>query len=488
MTNEPTLPAAAGSRKPTARDARVLAAKYEATGFMYTEYPHKSFWSGDFTEAQYRQALIDVYGTPANPPTLLYVHMPYCPQLCWFCTCHVAITQRYDRVQAYMADLHREIDLLAGLFAAHGVRPNIREVHLGGGSPTYLQPTEVDALLARLAAFVDFSQLDEFAIEVDPRRVDARRLHYYADIGIDRLSFGIQDFDPKVQAAVNRPQPAKLIADLLTPDVRARFASINFDVICGLPHQTLETIRRTMETVVELSPDRVCFNYLHYAPHAARHQEMMPKEALPGFQERKALFQEAMDVLGAGGYLRTGYDHFAKPTDAVARAQEAGQMAWNSLGSTPGRCVDLMGIGAHSYGRIGERVYVQNLYDLGEYHDALAAGRLPVYRGRALGDDDVVRRDVIQTLRGYFQVDTKAIGQRHGLDFWRYFAAEVPTLREFADDGMVELSDEAIVITDAGRQYANMVCRIFDAYFTDAKLPDAVPQGLTIAKSETAAS
>ncbi len=431
---------------------------------MYTEYPHKKFWSTDFTDDRFRSALETLSGSTRRP-ILLYVHIPYCEQLCWFCTCHISITRNYDKATNYLSFLYREIDLFREFFEEHAITPDIREIHLGGGSPTFLRKSDVTDMVDKLGSIVDIENLREFSIEIDPRRIDKEMLKFYHEVGIDRISFGIQDFDPAVQEAINRVQPAHLAADLLTPDVRQYFHSVNFDVICGLPKQTPETMRKTMETVVEMSPDRVCFNYLHYSPGFAPHQKLMKRDGeLPNSYERKVLFLTALETLEKGGYVRTGYDHFAKPSDAVAKSMEQGKMQWNSLGYTPGECPDMLGLGVHSYSNLGGRFYSQNSYEESEYGAALEEGRFPIYRGYQMSQDDQIRRDVISALRGYFHLEYRDIEERYGIRFREYFREEENRLSEFVDDGIVELSEHAIVITDLGKEFADRVCSSFDDF------------------------
>ncbi|GAB6054617.1 oxygen-independent coproporphyrinogen III oxidase [Magnetospira thiophila] len=444
-----------------------LIEKYGATGFMYTEYPHKSQWRSDFGAEGLKEALRHLKATTPDAPVLLYVHTPHCEQLCWFCTCHVVVSKKYERIPDYLIYLKKEIGLLRDFFAAEGWTPNVRELHLGGGSPTYLSAEDFQGLLDELRTVWDLSALDEFAMEIDPRHVDVDRMHFYADQGISRISFGIQDFDPQVQEAVNRPQPAEMVARLLPPEVRARFTSVNFDILCGLPYQTPETLRQTMARVAEIGPDRVCFNYMHYVPDKAKHQAMMPAEVIPDFNSRKEIFVAGMEVLLDAGYLRLGYDHFGKPEDAVAQAQAEGRMAWNSFGYTPGRCVDLLGLGVHSYSRLGERYYVQNLYEIPAYREAVSAGQLPVYRGIKLTDDDILRRDVIQTLRSYFGLRFADVEARRGIHFKTTFAPELERLQAFAADGLVEISADGLEVTELGKQFTNLICRVFDFYYHD---------------------
>jgi len=420
-----------------------ITKKYGTTGFMYTEYPHKRFW-----------------GTGQNPHMLssnsamLYVHIPYCPKLCYFCTCHMSITNDYSKIEHYMEYLYKELALVPLL------EPKIKEIHLGGGSPTMLNMDDFTKLVDWLGNIANMKELDEFAIEIDPRTVDENMMYFYADKGINRISFGVQDFDPAVQEAINRPQPAHLIEQLLTPDIRERFANgVNFDIICGLPKQTPETMRATCHEVVRLSPDRICLNYLHYSPEMAKHQKLMGK--LPNFEERKILFQEALKILTDGMYYRTGYDHFAKSTDANAIATESGKVAWNSLGTTPGRIQDTIGVGVSSISTIGNRYY-QNYYELADYERALDEGKFPTYRGHVLTKDDIRRRDIIQNLRNYFIAD---------MEDEEYFKEELIELGAMEVDGLVTLSDTRIVIREP--EYANLVCRVFDKYYDGKPLaPD----------------
>ena len=452
-----------------------LSKKYNITGFMYTEYPHKSFWSSEFGGPGYKAALGRLFSENKQTPFLLYVHIPFCEQLCWFCTCHMLITKEYDKVTGYLPWLYREIDLLRRFFDDEGVKPNFREIHLGGGSPTFVNEKDFDTLIEKLGTIADLKSLDELALEIDPRKVDKDKMHYYQSKGINRISFGVQDFDLEVQKAINRVQPAELIENLLTSEVRGLFRNgVNFDLICGLPHQTPETIRKTCERVAEMSPDRVCLNYLHYSPQFAPHQRIMldgrngrPGE-LPNFHERKLIFLEALKTLTEKGFVRTGYDHFAKPTDAVAQAMQEGKMQWNSLGVTAGRYADVIGIGVSSLSTLGDS-YAQNFYELQDYQTALTKEELPIYRGWRLGEDDRLRRTVIHTLRNFFFLDFREIEKRYGIVFKEYFKEELVTLQEFVRDGIVELTDTTLTITELGHQFANLVARDFDKFYNANK-------------------
>lgn len=410
---------------------------------MYTEYPHKRFWSKENNP----------YAISTSP-SLLYVHIPYCPKLCYFCTCHISITNDYSKIERYLKYLYKELTLVPLL------EPNIKEIHLGGGSPTMLNRTDFSRLVNELSYVVTIESLNEFAIEIDPRTVDQSMMHFYAEMGINRISFGIQDFDIEVQNSVNRIQPVHLIERLITPEIRDKFKNgVNFDIICGLPKQTIETMHKTCDEIVRLSPDRICLNYLHYSPEMAKHQQLMGK--IPGFEERKALFTEALNILTVGGYVRTGYDHFALPTDANAQATSTGNAGWNSLGTNPGRVQDTIGVGVSSISSIGNRYY-QNFYELKDYEEALDKGQRPTFRGHQLNNDDILRREIIQSLRSYFVADIK---NEH------YFKCELETLEELRADGLVIISGTRIVIVEP--EYANLVCRVFDKFYTGKQLaPD----------------
>lgn len=448
-----------------------ITKKYGTTAFMYTQYPHKRFWNRS-DDLRFREALKQRY-TKNNSPTILYVHMPYCEQLCWFCTCHIAITKNYDKVHHYMQFLKKELDLLSIFCQENNISPDFREVHLGGGSPTFINEADFLDFIKSMSPLLDVKRLDEFAIEIDPRRVDRQRMHFYADHGINRISFGVQDFDLKVQEAVNRVQPAYLIENLITKDIRERFANgVNFDILVGLPHQTPESMENTCKKIIDISPDRICMNYMHYSPELAKHQTIMMDglsgrpDRLPDFLERKNIFMAALETLTGGGYVRTGYDHFAKPDDANAIALTDGKIQWNDLGITPGRVTDSIGIGVSSRSNIGDS-YFENYYELVDYERSLNNAEFPIYRSHTLNTDEKIRRDVILSLRNYFKVFFNNIEDEYSVCFRTYFSKEIEKLKDFQDDGIVEVRDDGIFITEFGYQVANLVCRVFDKYYQD---------------------
>lgn len=438
----------------------------------YIEQPTKEHWSRDFTSEDYVAALRHMIERENNPPIVLYIHIPYCAQMCMFCVCHFKITHDYGKIRSYLPSLYREMGIVRRIYRELGVSPNVREVHLGGGSPTYLREQEFIDLRWRIQEIADISALDEFTIEIDPRRVGTDRMHFYADNGIDRISFGVQDFDFHVQEAINRVQPPELMRNLLTPEIRRRFVSVNFDLIVGLPNQTESTVRCTINEVVEMQPDRIALSFMHYNPSVHRHQQVMKLNGkLPDHRERKFLHELAVEMLQDEGYVRSGYEHFARPNDEVARAVEAEKVQYNSLGATPGRCDYLIGLGVSSYGRIGKSHYVQQTYDHDDYADAIAEGRFPIYRGHHLTGQDLIRREVIQKLRSVFHVKRREIEEKYCIDFRGFFNREVILLEQFATDGMVELSGDEIRVTNLGKNFTNLICRVFDRHSRGPDFP-----------------
>jgi len=461
----------------------LLVKKHNYRPFMYVEYPHKSFWSKTFDDQDFRNGLKNLFLSNKDVPLLFYIHIPFCAQKCYYCTCHTIITSDYERIKNYLELLYSEIELYRDFFKKNHIKPNFQEIHIGGGSPTLLREKEFSELVEKINLVAKIKKTSEFSLEIDPRDVDAEKLKYYNSKGINRISIGVQDFNTNVQKAINRIQPVNLITRLLTPEVRKYFKNgINFDIICGLPHQTPETIRNTFRKVVEMSPDRICFNYLHYAPKFAKHQDLMfdGKEArptrLPDLYEKKVLFAEALDILLASGYVRTGYDHFAKPADSVAKAMSEKKMHWNALGVTSGRYSDVIGMGIHSYSTFGN-YYSQNFHKVPEYEAVLRGNKFPIYRGHNLHEDDLVRRDIILSLRNYFMVDYKQVEKKHNIDFRQYFKKEISDLAKFVEDNIIEISESAIIITELGYQFADTVCSYFDLYFKNEKLKETSSGG-----------
>lgn len=438
--------------------------KYENIYAMYIEYPHKSVWSDKINENDMRIALKNLFSGNKNAPLLLYVHIPFCPKQCFYCTCHTYITNNYEKIKEYLNSLYCEINLLREVFDKYSIKPNFKEIHLGGGSPTILHEKEFDALIEKIKSIADIKKLTEFAIEIDPRVTTIEMLKYYHEKGINRISFGVQDFDPDVQKAINRVQPVDLLENLLTPQIRKYFHGINFDIMWGLPKQTSESFRKTIDTAIKLSPDRISLLLLHYAPEVKKHQKKMNQSEFPSIEERTMFFHEAVETLQKNGYIRIGLDHFAKQTDTLATALRNKTLHWNSLGYTAGKYNDVIGTGSGSSSTITGEFYFQNLYSLTDYESAVRSGKFPVYRGYKLNNDDIIRRDIIHNLRIYFSVDFSNIEKKYNIVFNRYFEKELLMMDDLINDGILKLTEKNIAITELGKYFTMQVCHIFDNY------------------------
>lgn len=446
-----------------------LIEKYSLYAADYIEVPKKDFWS-PASHDDYVAALKDL--ARSGNPSVLYLHIPFCAQMCYFCLCHFRITHDYERVQRYLESLVKEVEMVERV-TLETQSFNIREVHLGGGSPTYMRENEFLRLKHWLDTLVDFKNLDEFTIEIDPRAIGRDRLAFYAEQGIDRISFGIQDFDPKVQRAINRFQPPELVENILSSPARKKLKSVNFDLLIGLPHQTNWTVSQTINRVIAMKPDRIALSYMHYNPKVHHHQHTMKKDGpLPDFRARKEMHEKASRWLIEAGYVRTGFEHFALPTDDVAKAVDTGDVKYNSLGATPGRCTNMIGLGVSSYCRITDYHYFQQTYDHVEYAKSIADGKFPIMRGHHMTAQDLVRREIIQTLRSVFRLGIEEINRRYHIELRRMMAREFKILEEMEGDGMVSLRDDEIAITDDGKNFTNVICRVFDSYVRGPDFPD----------------
>jgi oxygen-independent coproporphyrinogen III oxidase len=447
---------------------RELCSKYNYRALVYAHYPHKNYWNMNFTEEDYKKSLLLL--EKDNNPLMLYVHIPFCKIQCFYCCCHTCITNDYQEIKEYMKHLYKELDLLIDFLKKNSIKPNIKEIHLGGGSPTILNETDFNELIEKISKIADIPNIREFSIEIDPRFVNKDKLIYYSKKGINRISFGIQDFDLNVQKAINRVQEETLLAPLMTPEIRSYFPNgINFDMLCGLPNQTTETIKKTFDTLLKFSPDRVCFSYLGFFPEHAKHQLMMidgknnrPTKLPEGF-EKMMIFLTGAEILMKNGYYRTGYDHFAKATDEVAESLKSGKMKWNSLGVTTGDYADTIAIGANATSTV-KNCYSQDKYYKEGYTEDIELGKLPVYRGYVLNNDELIRREVIQLIRNYGKINYTELGEKLKIDFNDYFKDEIKALKPFEQDGLLTTSEDGFAISDIGMEFVLYVCGVFDKF------------------------
>lgn len=443
-----------------------LVSRYGGRGPRYTSYPTALQFLDTFGEADYRRHAS--LSNESTRPLSLYVHIPFCQSLCYYCACNKIVTRNQERVQKYMRHLGQEIDMQSALFDRERV---VEQLHFGGGTPTYLDESGLRALMTHLRRAFRFDGSDrrEFSIEVDPRTVDGSLIGVLAELGFNRLSLGIQDFDRAVQAAVNRIQSADDIDNLLR-DARANdFKSVSFDLIYGLPRQSVETFDRTLDTVLDMRPDRLAiYNYAHL-PERFKGQRMIVDADIPAANVKLEILHHTIDKLAASDYVYIGMDHFALPDDDLVKAQRNGTLQRNFQGySTHGGC-DLVGLGVSAIGSVGN-VYSQNTPSTIEYESLLQDGKLPVRRGIEVDADDLLRADAIERLMCFDRLEFEQFNRTHGIDFRRYFGAELGRLEPLAADQLVELTERDITVTAKGRLLLRSIAMVFDRYLQDTRL------------------
>ena len=439
-----------------------LLRRYDVAGPRYTSYPTADRFVEAFGEADYVQALEQRREGVAVKayPLSLYLHIPFCEALCYYCACNKIITKHHERGAEYLRYLEREV----ALNVAHlGAGQTVSQLHLGGGSPTFLSDEELRSLMAMLQRNFEFAPGGEYSIEVDPRTVSAERLNTLALLGFNRLSFGVQDFDPDVQKAVHRVQPAQQVFDLVAESRTLGFDSINIDLIYGLPMQTPDTFERTLAQVVDLRPDRIALYGYAHLPERFKPQRRIHSQDLPPASSKLAMLSSALRVLMGAGYVYVGMDHFALPNDALAVAKRQGRLHRNFQGYSTQPDCDLIALGVSAIGHVGP-TFNQNVKTLDAYYDLLNQGRLPVERGLALSRDDLVRRTVIMALMCQGHVQFESVEVAHLVDFKKYFATELETLGGMQEQGLVVLDGSGIQVTELGWFFVRGVAMVFDKY------------------------
>lgn len=445
------------ARPPPAR-LRELLARYDRPGPRYTSYPTAADFGPGVGEATARAVLARAAAHP-DAPWSLYVHLPFCAHRCLYCACSVVITRDPALGARYLEGLTAELALLAPLL---GGRRRVTQLHLGGGTPTWYAAADLDVLLRRVRAAFDLDPAGERAVELDPRVTTRDQLEVLAAHGFARASLGVQDLDPEVQAAVGRVQPLDAVRRIAEEARALGYASLNVDLIYGLPRQTPAGWRRTLEAVLGLRPERAAVYGFAHVPWLKAHQRRLRAEDLPGPAARLELLALAIEAFTAAGYVHVGLDHFARPEDTLARALMDGTLGRNFMGYAPRVAPDTLGVGMSAISDVNGVMW-QGQRKLAGYGAALAEGRLPVERGHARGADDELRRTVIHALMVGGRVDKAAVAARHGVDFDRHFAAELARLAEPEADGLVERRREALVVTPLGRLFVRNVAMAFDA-------------------------
>jgi oxygen-independent coproporphyrinogen-3 oxidase len=439
-----------------------LLRRYDRPGPRYTSYPTAPQFGPDFGEAELRRAIQDSNGDPIPRRLSLYVHVPFCLSPCFYCGCNRVITRDRSRGDAYLTHLCREIAMIAPLFDRDR---EVIQLHFGGGTPNFLSATQLRCTVDVLRRHVRFSDAHDrdISIELDPRTVLPQDIAELAQAGFNRASLGVQDFDPAVQAAVNRVQGVEQTRAVVDACRAHGFRSVNIDLIYGLPNQTVQGFRRTLATVIAMRPDRLAvYSYAHL-PDMFKAQRQLDASLLPDAETKLALLQLAIETLTAAGYEYIGMDHFARPDDELAQAQARGGLHRNFMGYTTHADSDLIGLGVSAISHIGTS-FSQNPRDLPAWQSALDEGRLPVFRGMVLSDDDQLRADLIQRLMCQGEIPVSALERRYGIDFREYFADALVQLAPLADDGLVQIGEARIEVTARGRLLLRNIAMCFDRY------------------------
>lgn len=444
-----------------------LIRRYDTSGPRYTSYPTATQFHEGFGEAQYRTAAQFTNGSVPPRPLSLYVHIPFCDTLCFYCGCNKVVTKNRARAAPYLQRLHREIALQARLFDRE--RP-VEQLHWGGGTPTFISHNEMRALMRVIGEHFTLCDDDsgEYSIEVDPRETDDDTIAVLRELGFNRLSLGVQDFEPRVQVAVNRLQSEGKTLTVMEQARKQGFKSLSVDLIYGLPLQTAASFAQTLDKIIAAGPDRLSvFNYAHL-PALFMPQQRIKEAELPSPAEKLEILQMTIERLARAGYVYIGMDHFAKPSDEMAVAQRDGTLYRNFQGYSTHADCDLIGFGITAIGKVGD-TYSQNVKTLDEYYERIDAGALPIFRGVQLDGDDVLRREIITRLICHFELNMLLIERRFNIDFTRYFAKELAELAAMENDGLLAVYNQVIRVQPAGRLLIRNICMVFDRYLREGR-------------------
>jgi len=437
-----------------------LIRRYDKAGPRYTSYPTALQFHQEFTADTYRE--IALASNQSARPLSLYFHLPFCDTICYYCACNKVVTKDRARAVPYLEALHKEIELQAEVFDRTRA---VTQLHWGGGTPTFISHQQMRDLMQHTRKHFNLVEDDagEFSIEIDPREANTETIKLLREIGFNRLSMGVQDFDPAVQKAVNRIQSEQETVDVIQAARDCGFYSISLDLIYGLPHQTEQSFANTLARVIELSPDRISvFNYAHL-PELFKPQRRINVEDLPGPAEKLAILHQSIDKLTDAGYVYIGMDHFAKPDDELALAQANGSLYRNFQGYSTHADCDMVAMGITSIGMVANS-YSQNVKTTDEYYQHIKQNQLPVFRGIELNDDDVLRRFVITELICNFVLDINRTEQAYQITFTEYFAKELQALQQMQADGLLEVTAGYIRVQPVGKLLIRNICMVFDHY------------------------
>lgn len=447
-----------------------LISRYDKAGPRYTSYPTAVQFHDGFQQQAY-----EVWANKTNEwsressrptPLSLYFHIPFCDTVCFYCGCSKIATKDRSRAAPYLEHVYKELEMQSKLFDTNRV---VRQLHWGGGTPTFISNHEMRELMEMTRKY--FTLLDnddgEYSIEIDPREVEDDSIRLLRDLGFNRMSLGVQDFDPKVQKAVNRIQPEEKTLAVLKSARESGFKSISMDLIYGLPFQTVSSFEKTIEKAIAASPDRLSiFNYAHL-PKMFKPQRRINEEDLPKAAEKLDMLSRTMELLSENGYVFIGMDHFAKPADEMAIAQQNGTLYRNFQGYSTHADCDLIALGVTSISKIGHS-YSQNVKTLDEYYSLIGSGCLPLLRGIELSRDDLIRRKTINQLICHFVLDCAEIANEYDIDFREYFSTEIGELNVMQQDGLIEIENSVIRVLPIGRLLIRNICMVFDKYLRES--------------------
>ncbi len=439
-----------------------LIRKYDKAGPRYTSYPTAVVFNEKFTADDYISQAKHSNQSNKTQPISLYFHIPFCDTLCFFCACNKIATKKRDKADTYLDYLDKEMAIVSKLYDKDRV---VEQMHFGGGTPTFLTDAQFERMMALIAKYFPLIDTDkrDYSIEIDPRSVTKESIKKLASYGFNRFSLGVQDVNPIVQEAVNRIQPTEMTANIISACREVKARSVSIDLIYGLPFQNLSGFAKTVDAVIEMSPDRLSvFNYAHL-PHLFSPQKRIKNEDLPKADEKLAILQMTIEKLTHAGYVYIGMDHFAKPEDELAIAQANGTLQRNFQGYTTHAELDLVAIGVSSISSVNHS-FSQNVKSTEQYYTMLDSGKLPIYRGYILTDDDKLRKQVIQNIACHFELNFNAIEEKFNIDFMNYFSNEIGDLKIMHKDGLLKMDSNGFTVTAAGRLLVRHICMVFDIY------------------------
>ncbi len=440
-----------------------LIKRYDKSGPRYTSYPTAVQFSDQYTESDYRRHA--ELSNQSGQDLSLYFHLPFCDTICYYCACNKVITKDRSKAEPYLANLHKEIEMQGKLFDSSR---KVNQLHWGGGTPTFISHQQMRELMTVTRRHFNLHDDDqgEYSIEIDPREVTKESIYLLRDIGFNRMSLGVQDFNPEVQKAVNRIQTEEQTLGALNAARESGFKSISVDLIYGLPLQTVSSFSTTLEKIIDINPDRISiFNYAHL-PELFKPQRRINEDEMPESAVKLDILKMSIERLTQAGYVYIGMDHFAKPDDELTVAQKNGKLYRNFQGYATHADCDLIGLGITSIGTVGQS-FAQNLKTLDEYAERIEAGKLAIFRGVEIDGDDIIRRNAIMQLICHFNLKIDAFNTTNNINFNQYFSAELKRLQPMHEDGLVEISDTAITVTAKGRLLIRNICMIFDRYITE---------------------